>query len=74
LTDPLSIVGMFKILDRARIAIAVVMTVLFLGAVFTADALTGFSSPGVTPATRPIPIASAAPSTHVATWDEASGD
>lgn len=54
-------------------AIAVAMTVLFLGAVFTAEALTGFAQHAVAPASRPVPIAYAA-ATHTRTWDEASGD
>jgi hypothetical protein len=64
---------MFKMVDRARMAIAVAMTVLFLGAVFTAETLTGFSQPALTPASRPVPIVYAA-ATHAPTWDEASGD
>jgi hypothetical protein len=73
LTSPLNIVGMFKMVDRARMAMAVAMTVLFLGAVFTAQALTGFSRQAVAPASRPVPIVYAT-GTHTATWDEASGD
>ncbi len=54
-------------------AIALAMTVLFLGAVFTAQALSGFSQQAVAPASRPVPIVYAT-ATHTPNWGEASGD
>jgi hypothetical protein len=73
LTGAVKIVGMFRTIDRARVAVALLMTVLFLGAVFAAATLSGFSS-RTAPVSRPVAIASAPPTPHAPSWDEASSD